>query len=277
MVEASIVRAPAQPSARRRALAGGLARLAVAGALLVGAASHAMAAEDHLPPKDVGFSFDGPFGTFDRAALQRGFQVYNEVCSTCHSLNLLAYRNLSDEGGPGFSEAQVKAIAAAKQVAGEPDKEGNPTQRPARPSDHFIPPFANEEAARASNAGALPPDLSLMAKAQEGGARFIYSILTGFEDAPADVHVREGLHYNPYFPGRQIAMPPPLSEGAVTYADGTKATVEQMAHDVSTFLMWAAEPKLEARKNTGFDVLIYLLILTGLLYLSYRKVWASHH
>lgn len=276
MGKASIVRVRA-PIPNRKRLAACAAGVAVSTALTLGVATVATAAEDHLPPKDVSFSFEGPFGTFDRAALQRGFQVYDQVCSACHSLNLLSYRNLGEDGGPGFSEAQVKAIAASKKVAGDPDSNGDPTQRPGKPSDPFVAPFPNEEAARAANAGALPPDLSLMAKAQEGGARFIYSILTGFQDPPAGFKVQEGLHYNPYFPGRQIAMPPPLSDDSVSYTDGTKATLAQEAHDVATFLAWAAEPKMEQRKNAGFDVVIYLIILAGLLYMTYRKVWAEHH
>jgi ubiquinol-cytochrome c reductase cytochrome c1 subunit len=276
MGKASIVGVPAPVPTGKR-IAACAAGLAISAALVFGAATAAMAAEDHLPPKDVTFSFEGPFGTFDRAALQRGFQVYDQVCSACHSLNMLSYRNLGEEGGPGFSTAEVKAIAASKQVAGDPDDDGNPTQRPGKPSDRFVAPFANEQAARAANAGALPPDLSLMAKAQEGGAAFIYSILTGFQDPPSDFKLQEGLHYNPYFPGKQIAMPPPLSDDSVAYTDGTKATLAQEAHDVATFLTWAAEPKLEQRKHTGFDVVIYLIILTGLLYMAYRKVWADQH
>jgi ubiquinol-cytochrome c reductase cytochrome c1 subunit len=276
MGKASIVRVPVPTLARKRITACA-ASLAVSAAITLGAATVANAAEDHLPPKDVSFSFEGPFGTFDRAALQRGFQVYDQVCSACHSMNLLSYRNLGEEGGPDFSKAQVKAIAASKQVAGEPDDDGNPTQRPGKPSDTFVAPFPNEQAARAANGGALPPDQSLMAKAHEGGAKFIYSILTGYQDPPPDFKLQEGLHYNPYFPGKQIAMPQPLSDDSVSYTDGTKATLEQEAHDVATFLAWAAEPKMEARKNAGFDVIIYLLILSGLLYLTYRKVWAEHH
>jgi cytochrome c1 len=276
MGKASIVRARA-PMLTRKRIAACATGLALSAALVLGTATVAAAAEDHSPPKDVSFSFEGPFGTFDRAALQRGFQVYDQVCSGCHSLNMLSYRNLGEEGGPGFSAAEVKAIAASKQVAGDPDEDGNPTERPGKPSDRFVAPFANEEAARAANAGAVPPDQSLMAKAREGGARFIYSILTGYQDPPPDFKLQEGLHYNPYFPGKQIAMPPPLSDDSVAYTDGTKATLAQEAHDVATFLAWAAEPKMEQRKHVGFDVVIYLIILTGLLYMAYRKVWANHH
>jgi ubiquinol-cytochrome c reductase cytochrome c1 subunit len=259
---------------------GGARRCAMALGAALGLAlafGGAAVATEHHELKDVSFSFEGPFGRFDRAALQRGFQVYNEVCSACHSMNFMHYRNLAEEGGPEFSEAAVKAIAASKQVHDGPNAQGDMFDRPGRPSDAFVSPYPNEDAARAANAGAAPPDLSLIVKAREGGARYVYSILTGFQDPPPGVKVREGLHYNPYFPGEQIAMPPPLSDGLVQYTDGTKATVDQMAHDVATFLTWASEPKMEARKRTGFDVLIYLIIFAGLTYFAYRKVWAEHH
>jgi ubiquinol-cytochrome c reductase cytochrome c1 subunit len=259
---------------------GGVRRCAMALGAALGLAlalGGAAVAAEHHELKDVSFSFEGPFGRFDRAALQRGFQVYNEVCSACHSMNFMHYRNLAEEGGPEFSEAAVKAIAASKQVHDGPNAQGDMFDRPGRPSDAFVSPYPNEDAARAANAGAAPPDLSLIVKAREGGARYVYSILTGFQDPPPGVKVREGLHYNPYFPGEQIAMPPPLSDGLVQYTDGTKATVDQMAHDVATFLTWASEPKMEARKRTGFDVLIYLIIFAGLTYFAYRKVWAEHH
>lgn len=239
------------------------------GALLVGAA--AGAAEQTKPLQKVDWSFDGPFGEFDRAELQRGFQVYKEVCSSCHSLELLAIRDLS---ALGFSEPEVKAIAAGYQVQDGPNQDGDMFERPGRPSDRFPKPFENEQQARAGNNGALPPDLSLVAKSRMGGPDYIYSLLSGYEDAPADRTVAEGMHYNPYFSGHEIAMAPPLSEGIVEYSDGTPATVEQMAHDVSAFLMWAAEPKLEARKALGFRVMAFLIILTGLLYFANKKVWA---
>lgn len=237
------------------------------------------------PPKDVSFSFDGPFGTYDRAALQRGFQVYKEVCSACHSLNRVAFHALADEGGPGFTEAQAKAIAAEYKIPAGPndagetvDAEGNPLTRPGILADHFPPPFPNDAAARTANNGALPPDLSIIVKARKGGARYIYSLLTGFgETPPKDFKVIEGKYYNPYFPGWNISMPPPLNANSVTYSDGTKATVEQEAHDVTTFLTWAAEPKMEERKRIGFGVMMFLVAFAGVLYLAYRKMWAEVH
>ena len=256
----------------------------VAASLFVGSALAAETGEA-LPVKDVSFSFEGPFGTYDRAALQRGFQVYKEVCSACHSMKRVAFRALAEEGGPGFTEAQVKAIAKSYQLPAPPNKNGEifdangeRLTRPGIPADHFPPPFANENAARMANGGALPPDLSLLAKALEGGPARIYSILTGFgETAPADFKVPDGKFYNPYFSGWNIGMPPPLVDGSVTYSDGTTATVAQEAHDVATFLAWAAEPHMEARKRLGFEVLIFLIALSGLLYLSYRRVWKDLH
>lgn len=238
-----------------------------------------------LEPKDVAFSFEGPFGTYDRAALQRGFQVYKEVCSACHSLNLVAFHNLSDAGGPGFTEAQVKAIAAGFQVPADPDDTGKTFNdsgerltRPGIPADYFPWKFENEKAARAANAGALPPDLSVIVKAREGGAHYVYSILTGFgQKPPANETMADNMNYNPYFPGHQIAMPPPLSDGVVTYSDGTKATVDQMAHDVATFLSWTAEPKMEERKRIGFGVILFMLALSTVLYLAYHRTWHGKH
>jgi cytochrome c1 len=238
-----------------------------------------------LEPRDVSFSFEGPFGTFDRASLQRGFQVYKEVCSACHSLKRIAFHNLADEGGPGFSEAQAKAIAAGFQVPADPDDQGRTYNdsgeritRPGIPADYFPWKFENEKAARAANNGALPPDLSLIVKAREGGPEYVYSILTGFgQKPPANEPMGENMNYNPYFPGHQIAMPPPLSDGVVTYSDGTKATVAQMAHDVVTFLAWTAEPKMEERKRMGFGAMIFLFLLTGLLYFAYHRIWHGKH
>jgi ubiquinol-cytochrome c reductase cytochrome b/c1 subunit len=238
-----------------------------------------------LAPKDVSFSFEGPFGTYDRAALQRGFQVYKEVCSACHSLNRVAFHALADEGGPGFTEAQVKAIAAAYRVPAGPndkgettDANGTPLTRPGILADHFPAPFPNEAAARTANNGALPPDLSIIEKARNGGAHYVYSILTGFgETPPAGFKVIEGKYFNPYFPGWNISMPPPLTANSVTYSDGTKATVEQEAHDVVTFLAWAGEPKMEERKRMGFGVMLFLIAFAGVLFLSYRKLWADQH
>ncbi len=221
------------------------------------------------------WSFNGIFGTYDRGALQRGFQVYKEVCAACHSLNLASYRNLSQAGGPEFSEEQVKAIAAEAEVRDGPNDDGEMFDRPGRPSDKFVSPYPNDEAARAANGGALPPDLSLIIKARRDGANYLYSLMTGYgEEPPAGVEVRDGMNYNPFFTGAQIAMPAPLSEEAVEYSDGTKPTVENMSRDVVTFLAWASEPHMEARKTMGFKVLLYLIILAGLLYATTRKLWS---
>lgn len=238
-----------------------------------------------LPVKDGHFEFEGPFGTYDRAALQRGFQVYKEVCAACHGLNHIAFHNLDEEGGPGFTEAQAKAIAAGYKIPADPndkgeitDDKGNRLTRPGILADKFPSPYPNEEAARANNSGSLPPDLSMIEKAREGGSDYVYSILTGFHmTPPKGFKVTEGKYYNPYFEGWNISMPPPLVANAVTYSDGTKATIEQEAHDVATFLAWASDPKMEERKRTGFMVLIFLGVLALLLYLSKKKVWANVH
>ncbi|HEY1612395.1 MAG TPA: cytochrome c1 [Rhizomicrobium sp.] len=251
---------------------------------LSGAAS-AQTSTDARPPKDVSFSFQGPFGTYDRAALQRGFQVYKEVCSACHSLNLVAFHDLSSPGGPGFTPAQAKAIAASYKIPSGPndkgqtvDGSGNPLTRPGIPADHFPPPFANEQAARTANNGALPPDQSVLVKAREGGSAYVYSICSGYgEKPPAGFKLTPNKYYNPYFTGWNISMPPPLTAGAVTYSDGTKATVDQECHDVVTFLSWTAEPKMEERKQLGLGVMAFLIVLAGLLYLSYRRVWHDAH
>ena len=224
--------------------------------------------------KSVDWSHSGPFGTFDRSAAQRGFQVYKDVCAGCHSMRLLSYRNLMDLG---FSEEQVKAIAADYEVEDGPNDDGEMFDRAGMPADRFVSPFPNEKAARASNNGAFPPDFSLIVKARAGHENYIYSILTGYEDAPEGIDLAEGMNYNPYFSGTQIAMSPPLFDEAVEYLDGTNPTVEQMAQDVTVFLAWAAEPKMEARKSMGLKVMIYLVILTGLLYAVKRKVWANVH
>ncbi|MBM3488900.1 MAG: cytochrome c1 [Alphaproteobacteria bacterium] len=234
----------------------------------------ALAAGDTTPPKSVDWPHGGPFGTFDRAALQRGFLVYKQVCAACHGLRQVAYRNLNEIG---FNEAQVKVLAAEVEVQDGPNDQGEMFNRPGRPSDRFRSPFANPQAARAANNGALPPDLSLITKARAGGGGYIYSLLTGYRNPPAEVKLAEGMSYNPYFAGRQIAMAPPLNEGAVEFADGTKAGVEQMAWDVTTFLAWAAEPEMEARKRMGVKVILFLLVLTGVLYAVKRKVWAEVH
>ncbi|NDF11343.1 MAG: cytochrome c1 [Proteobacteria bacterium] len=244
-------------------------RSAVCLAALI-ASGTALASGNQHPPKEVKWAFQGATGTVDRQAAQRGYQVYKEVCSSCHSLKRVAYRNLTELG---FSEGEAKTLAAGASVQDGPNDHGEMFERPGRLSDHFVGPYANDQAARAANGGALPPDLSLIVKAREDGPNYIYSILTGFEPAPADFKLGPNMHYNPYFPGMQIAMPAPLSEGQVTYADGTKATVEQMSHDVVTFLQWAAEPEMEERKSMGIKVFIYLGIFTVLFYLAKKRVW----
>jgi ubiquinol-cytochrome c reductase cytochrome c1 subunit len=242
------------------------------GAGLLGTPAARAAEAEALPAEH--WSFDGIFGTYDRAALRRGFQVYKEICSACHSMNLLHYRNLQ---AIGYSEDEVKKIAASVQVTDGPNDQGEMYERPGRPSDPFKAPFPNDQAARAANNGALPPDLSLIVKARKGGPNYTHAILTGFGEPPADMKMADGMNYNKYFPGHQIAMPPPLSEGAVTYADGTKATVDQMSLDVSNFLAWASEPNLEERHFTGVKTVLFLIVLTALLYGVKRKIWAAVH
>jgi ubiquinol-cytochrome c reductase cytochrome c1 subunit len=261
--------------------------LTLAFGLLASASVPAFAADTtKLPPKDVSFSFEGPFGTYDRGALQRGFQVYKEVCSACHSLDHIAFRNLGDAGGPGYNEGQVKAIALGYKIPADPDDKGNifddkgvRLTRAATAADYFPSPFPNEQAARANNGGALPPDLSMIVKAREGGAHYVYSILTGFhEKPPAGFKVTAGKYFNPYFEGWNISMPnTALTDKSVTYSDGTPATIDQEAHDVATFLAWASDPKMEERKQMGFGVLIFLVVLAGLLFAAYRKVWKDAH
>lgn len=247
------------------------------GLLAGGAVSQARAAGEAKPPPVVEWSFNGPFGTYDRDALRRGYKVYSEVCAACHGMNHLRFRNLSQPGGPEFSEAEVKAIAAGFTVEDGPDDYGDMFERPGLPKDAFVNPFPNEQAARAANGGAYPPDLSLINKARSGGPDYIYALLTGYEDPPADMKMGDGMYYDPYMAGGKIAMAPPLFEDLVEYTDGTPATVEQMSHDVVTFLNWAAEPELEKRKKTGFMVLIYLTIFAGLLFFSMRRIWADKH
>ena len=220
------------------------------------------------------WSFEGIFGTFDRSSLQRGYQVYQEVCSGCHSIQHLSYRNLSEKGGPEFSLDEAKAIAAQFEVTDGPNDEGEMFTRPRRLSDKFVNPFPNIQAATAANGGAYPPDMSVLVKARKGGADYIYSLLLGYEEAPAGYELDEGVYYNKYIPGNKIMMSKPLSEGAVEYSDGTQATEAQMAKDVVTFLTWAAEPNLEARHKMGFKVFIFLIILLTLVYFSKQKVWS---
>ena len=241
-------------------------------ALLNGTAVSIAAEAEHPEAQD--WQFTGPFGKFDVAAIQRGLQVYLEVCSACHGLNQIAYRNLLDLG---FNADVVKAIAAEYEVTDGPDDNGDMFERPARPSDKFVLPFANEKAARASNNGAFPTDLSLLAKAHPAGPDYIFAILTGFDDPPEKVELGDGMNYNPYFSGKQIAMAQPLFEDSVEYSDDTKATVEQMAWDVANFLHWTAEPEMEDRKRIGWKVVLFLLVLSALLYATKRKVWSSVH
>jgi cytochrome c1 len=223
------------------------------------------------------WSFTGPFGTFDNAQLQRGYQVYKEVCSNCHSMRLLSYRNLGERSGPGFSPEAVDALAAQAEVTDGPNDKGEMYQRPARASDRFRSPFPNPEAARAANKGALPPDLSVMAKARPGGPDYIYALLTGYREPPPGFQLAPGMHYNAAFPGHQIAMPPPLSDGVVTYADGTKPTLDNYAKDVAAYLMWAAEPRLEERHQMGARVIAFLIIFAVIMLLAKRAVWARFH
>ena len=255
-------------------------------AAFVGLSSGAMADTRPADPvrTDVGWSFEGPFGHYDPAQLQRGFQVYKEVCSACHSLNRVSFHALDEEGGPGFTEAQAKAIAAGYKVPADPndkgdifDGSGNRLMRAATIADHFPAPFANEQAARASNNGALPPDLSVIVKAREGGPRYVFSILTGFAKAPDGFKVLPNKYFNQYFDGGNISMPPPLTDGSVTFSDGSPNKVEDEAHDVAAFLNWAAEPHLDDSHRIGFGVMIFLVLFSGLLYLSYRRIWHDKH
>lgn len=235
--------------------------------------------EFHRHPRELQLSSNGPFGRFDRQQLQRGFQVYKEVCAACHSLRLVAFRDL---GALGYNEDEVKAIAAGFTVPGIDQATGEPNTRPGVPTDFFPKPFANDIAARAANNNAIPPDLSLMTKARHDGAAYVYSLLTGYQNQPAellkhfpDAKTPTGLHYNPYFPNLNLAMAPPLNEGQVTFGDGTKSTVDQMSRDVAAFLVWTAEPKLEKRNQTGWPVLGFLLFATILGYMAYRQIWAD--
>jgi len=269
---------------------------AVAGLM---AAGPVLAAGHPLPPKNVEWSFEGPFGKFDQAQLQRGYKVYREVCSACHSMSLVSFRNLGDKGGPFYNAKYknpndnpwVKAIAKDYEVADIDSETGDAIKRPATSADRFTSPYPNEAAARAGNGGALPPDMSLLAKARTGGPDYLYSLLTGYVAPPTGLKVGAGQHYNPYMagdltaswsgphdkvpPGGFIAMAAPLKKDLVSFDDGTPSTLDQQAKDVSAFLMWAAEPKLDERKETGFVVILYLLLFSGLLYASYRKVWKN--
>jgi cytochrome c1 len=232
---------------------------------------------DDLEIAHQSWSFTPPFGTYDNAQLQRGFRVYKEVCSNCHSMRLLSYRNLGEPGGPEFSPKAVEVLAGQVQVTDGPNEKGEMFQRPARPSDRFRSPFANDQLARNANSGALPPDLSVIAKAREGGPDYIYALLTGYRQPPAGFEVAQGMHYNAAFSGHQVAMPPPLSDGVIAYTDGTKPTLDNYARDVSAYLMWAAEPKLEERHQTGARVMIFLIVFLVIMYLAKRTVWTRLH
>lgn len=245
--------------------------LSVLLATAAGAGGAHAADEASLP--HVAWRFNGPFGTFDRASTQRGFQVYREVCSNCHSMKEAYYRNLE---GIGIPADQVKAIAASVQIPTTGD-DGQPAERPGLPSDHFRSPFPNEKAARAANNGALPPDFSVIVKAREGEADYVHALLNGYGDPPPGMKIGEGLYYNKWYPGNQIAMPPPLTDNRVTYADGTKATLEQESRDVASFLTYISNPEMETRKRTGVKVVIFLALLTGVTYAVKRKVWADVH
>jgi ubiquinol-cytochrome c reductase cytochrome b/c1 subunit len=266
-----------------------LSALIVAAALAVPAA--AVAQEHQVTPPRQSWSFSGPFGTYDQAQLQRGFKIYKEVCSNCHSMELLSFRNLAEPGGPGFTEAQVKALAAEYKIQDIDDK-GQPTERPGRPADHFPSPFPNAAAAAAAN-GVAPPDMSTLAKArtytrgfpwfifdiftqyQEQGPDYIVAILNGYKDPPKGFALPAGGHYNEYFPGHNIAMPQPLQDGQVTFDDGAPNSLHDEAKDVAAFLMWASEPHLVQRKRVGFQVMIFLIVLSGLLYFTKKKVWKA--
>jgi ubiquinol-cytochrome c reductase cytochrome c1 subunit len=274
----------------------GIALVALGLALIGGPALANGGAEE---PRHVEFSFEGPFGKFDQAQLQRGYKVYREVCAACHSMNLMYFRNLGQKGGPFYKpeyrnpndNPYVKAIATEYQVNDIDSETGDVIQRPGTPADRFPAPFPNEPAARASNGGALPPDLSVMAKARHHGPQYIYSLLSGYKDPPPGLKVGTNQHYNPYMAGDLtaawsgshetvpkggfVAMPPPLAPDKVTFDDGTKSTVDQQAKDVSAFIAWASEPKMEERKQFGLAAMGYLLIFAGLLYASYRRIWRN--
>jgi ubiquinol-cytochrome c reductase cytochrome c1 subunit len=269
---------------------------ALAGALLL--AGPVLAESNEKPPMDVHWSFEGPFGHYDQEQLQRGYKVYREVCSSCHAMSMVAFRNLGDPGGPFWDPKYktsndnpvVKAIAKDYQIADIDSDTGDAIKRPGITADYFPSPFANDAAARASNGGALPPDMSLLAKAREGGPAYIYSIVMGDSaSSPHGLAVPAGKYYDPYISGDLasywkgdasqvpvggfIAMPPPLTPGKVTFDDGTKSTLNQEAKDVAAFLEWAADPKMEERKQSGIAVMIFLLLFTGIVYASYRNVW----
>jgi cytochrome c1 len=284
---------PMNHSGLSRSCTGSIAGVMLGAILCLGPARAQENPAEQPPPPRVSWSFAGPFGTYDTAQLQRGYQVYHEVCAACHSMKLVAFRNLSQRGGPAFSPDQVKALAATVQVNDGPNDKGEMFQRPGRPADYFPSPYPNEAAARAT-LGAAPPDMSVLAKArgfqvsfpfflfdalplfsyQEQGPDYIHALMNGYEDTPKDFKMDSGLYYNRYIPGHRIAMPKPLGDGAIDYTDGSPKTVEQYSQDVTAFLMWAAEPKLPERKRTGLMVMVYLVMLAGLLYLVKRRIWS---
>ncbi len=233
----------------------------------------AMAAGGGKYPKQLEWSFSGPFGTVDEQAAQRGFQVYREVCASCHGLEGVAFRTFTEIG---FSADEVKALAAEYSVMDGPNDDGEMVERPGRPSDYYPNPYPNENAARAVNNGAYPPNLSLIVKARADGANYVYSLLTGYDEPmPEGMKMGEGQHYNPYMAGEKIAMAAPLIEGAIDYQDGTEASVEQMAYDVTNFLQWTASPEMEARKRLGLKVILFLIIFTGFSYVAMKRIWAD--
>ena len=240
--------------------------------LLIGKSANAAGEKQTLLKQD--WTFQSFFGKFDRASLQRGYQVYTEVCASCHSMKYLSYRNLYEKGGPEFSKEQAKAIAANFEVTDGPNSDGEMFTRPGKLSDKFVMPYANDEEAKLSNGGAYPPDMSVLLKARAGGADYIYSVLLGYEDPPEGMKLDDGVYYNKYMYGNKIKMPQQLYEDLVTDSDGTPATPEQMAKDVTTFMAWTAEPKLEERHKFGFRAIIYLIILTILVYFSMKKIWS---
>lgn len=271
----------------------GLTLLAAASPSLAQTGADQQGAHQETPPRQS-WTFRGPLGHFDNAQLQRGFKVYRQVCATCHELKRVAFRNLSEPGGPEFTEGQVKALAAEYSVKGEPDETGAITERPGRPADRFPPLFANEQAARAANGGALPPDLSVIAKArgfssgfpgflldavtqyQEQGPDYIHALIAeGYVEPPHGAKLSPGTYYNKFMPGNAIAMKKPLEDGLVEYTDGSPQTVDQYARDVAAFLMWTAEPHLEARKELGLKVMIFLLVLAGLVLATKKRVWRA--
>jgi len=241
-------------------------------ASFIGFAPVAQAADSSYKVESQEWSFNGPFGTFDRGALQRGFQVYSQVCAACHSMKHVSYRNLT---ALGYTEEEVKAIAAQYTTMDGPDEEGEMFERAMKPSDKFKAPYENDQAARYTNNGALPPDLSLIVKARVGGADYLYGLLMGYEEPPEGVKLSSGQHWNKVMPGNKIAMAAPLSEDMIGYEDGSPTTVEQYSRDVSTFLAWAAEPEMEERKATGIKVILFLLVFAGIMYAVKKKIWAD--